>query len=243
MPLAGAVNDVAVADFDGDSRPDLAASSYTGAPTDTFRVLLNPAPPPSPTPTPTPTPTPSPGPTLKPPVAGKSVNVAPVSGRVTIKRPKSTRFVKLTGAAHIPVGSTIDTRHGRITITAAQGKGKVKSADFYDGLFRLTQTKGAKPLTTLTLTERLSCPRTGSASASRKKKSRRLWGDGHGRFRTRGQFSSATVRGTHWLTQDRCGSTLTRVARGVVAVRDFVKRKTVLVRAGKRYTARAKQRR
>jgi hypothetical protein len=43
------------------------------------------------------------------------------------------------------------------------------------------------------------------------------------------------------LTQDRCGSTLTRVARGVVTVRDLVKRKTVIVRAGKRYTARAKR--
>jgi hypothetical protein len=34
-----------------------------------------------------------------------------------------------------PVGTAIDTRAGRITITAAQGKGKTASADFYDGLF------------------------------------------------------------------------------------------------------------
>jgi FG-GAP-like repeat len=238
IPIAGGVNDVAAADFDGDSRPDVAASSSPGAPADTFTVLLNPAPLPSPVPTPTP----SPGPTLAPPVAGKAVNVAPVSGKVKIKRPKGKRYVPLTAASHIPVGSLIDTRRGRIAITAAQGKGRTASADFYDGLFRLTQTKGSKPLTTLTLAERLSCPRKGSASAARKKRSRKLWGDGHGRFRTRGQFSSATVRGTHWLTQDRCGSTLTRVARGVVTVRDLVKRKTVIVRAGKRYTARAKRR-
>jgi hypothetical protein len=235
IPLAGNVNDVATADFDGDSRPDLVASSYTSAAADSFTALLNPGPP---TPTPTPTPTPKP---LPRPVAGKSVNVKPVSGKVKLKRPGSKRYVTLTAGAHIPVGSSIDTRRGRIRVTAAQGKGKTSAADFYDGLFKLTQTKGSKPLTTLTLTEKLKCP-SKAASAAKKPKSRKLWGDGKGRFRTRGHYSSATVRGTHWLTQDHCGSTLTRVARGVVTVRDLVKRKTVLVRAGKRYTARAKHR-
>ena len=222
IPLAGAVNDIAAADFDGDSRPDLAASSYTDAAADTFSVLLNPAP---------------------PPVAGKSVNVKLVSGKVTIRRPGSKRFVALTAEAQIPVGSSIDTRRGRITITAAQGGGMTASADFYDGLFKLTQTKGSKPVATLTLTERLSCPRKASASAAaKKKKKRRLWGDGSGKFRTKGKHSAATVVGTKWLVEDRCKSTLTRVVRGRVSVRDFAKKKTVIVRAGKRYTARAKRR-
>ena len=229
IPLAGAVNDVVAADFDSDSRPDLAASSYTNTPTpDTFTALLNPAPAPPP---------------LPPPVAGKSVNVEPVSGTVKIKRPGSNRFVTLTAEAQIPVGSSIDTRNGRISITAAQGAGATATSDFYDGLFKLTQTKGAKPLTTLRLTEKLSCPRKGTASvAAKKKKKRRLWGDGSGRFRTKGKHSAATVVGTKWLVEDRCRSTLTRVVRGRVKVRDFAKRKTVTVRAGKRYTARAKRR-
>ena len=220
IPLAGAVNDVAAADFDGDSRPDLAASSYTSATADTFTALLNPAP---------------------PPVAGKTVNVALVSGKVRIKRRGSKRFVTLAAEAQIPVGSSIDTRRGRIAITAAQGAGRTASADFFDGLFKLTQAKGSK-LTTLALTERLSCPRKGSAStAAKKKKKRRLWGDGSGKFRTKGKHSAATVVGTRWLVEDRCKSTLTRVVRGRVSVRDFAKKKTVIVRAGKRYTARAKR--
>ena len=158
IPLAPAVNDVVAADFDGDSRPDLAATSYSNTPTpDTFSVLLNPAPP---------------GPTLPPPVAGKTVNVEPVSGKVRIRRPGSNRFVTLTAEAQIPVGSSIDTRNGRIAITAAQGAGKTASADFYDGLFKLTQAKRSK-VTSLTLTERLSCPRKGSASAAAKKKKKR----------------------------------------------------------------------
>jgi hypothetical protein len=231
IPIAGAVNGVSAADFDGDSRPDLAASSYTGAPTDVFVAMLNPGPPAPPPPTP-----------LPDPVAGKNVNVEPVSGTVRIRRPGSNRFVTLTAEAQIPVGSTIDTRKGRIEITAAQGGSRTASADFFDGLFRLTQTKGAKPLTTLALTERLSCPRKAkSAIAAAKKKKRRLWGDGSGRFRTKGKHSAATVVGTRWLVEDRCRSTLTRVVRGRVKVRDFVKKKTVTVRAGKRYTARAKR--
>ena len=165
-----------------------------------------------------------------------------MSGTVKIKRPGRKRFVTLTAEAQIPVGSSIDTRRGRIAITAAQGAGKTASADFYDGLFKLTQAKRSK-LTSLTLTERLSCPRKGSASAAaKKKKKRRLWGDGSGKFRTKGKHSAATVVGTKWLVEDRCKSTLTRVVRGRVKVRDFAKKKTVTVRAGKRYTARAKRR-
>jgi ferric-dicitrate binding protein FerR (iron transport regulator) len=92
------------------------------------------------------------------------------------------------------------------------------------------------------LTERLSCSRKAASAAAKRKKKRRLWGDGKGRFRTKGKHSAATVVGTKWLVEDRCTSTLTRVARGKVKVRDFVKHKTVTVRAGKRYTARAKRR-
>jgi hypothetical protein len=195
--------------------------------------MLNPAPAQPPAP---------PGPTLTPPVAGKNVNVEPVSGTVRIKRPGSNRFVELTAEAKIPVGSSIDTRRGRISITSAQGGGRTASADFFDGLFKLTQNQGSKPVTTLTLTEKLTCPRAGSAITAARKKKRRLWGDGKGRFRTKGKHSAATVVGTRWLVEDRCRSTLTRVERGKVRVRDFARDKTVTVRAGKRYTARAKRR-
>src|SRR4029079_12448736 len=90
------------------------------------------------------------------------------------------------------------------------------------------------------LTEALAkCPKRHAAHAAAKKpKSRKLWGSGSGSFRTRGQYSAATVRGTEWLVQDSCAGTLTRVRKGVVAVRDNVKRKTIVLRAGKKYLAR-----
>ena len=60
-----------------------------------------------------------------------------------------------------------------------------------------------------------------TASAKRRKRVRRLWGDGKGSFRTSGRYSAATVRGTRWLTEDRCDGTITRVVRGEVRVDDF----------------------
>jgi ferric-dicitrate binding protein FerR (iron transport regulator) len=89
--------------------------------------------------------------------------------------------------------------------------------------------------------EKLSCAKKQQASAAAKKKrKRRLWGDGKGRFRTKGKRSAATVVGTWWLVEDRCDSTLTRVKRGKVRVRDFAKKKTVIVKAGKKYVAKAR---
>ena len=116
-----------------------------------------------------------------------------------------------------------------------------QDAWFYQGIFKVSQTRGASPITELALAEKLArCPRANrSASAAQKKpKTRKLWGDGKGKFRTRGSFSSATVRGTKWVVIDRCDGTLTRVLRGSVTVRDRVRGRTVIVRAGKQYLAR-----
>jgi hypothetical protein len=79
-------------------------------------------------------------------------------------------------------------------------------------------------------------------SAARKPPRRSLWGkDRHGRYRTHGQSSAATARGTRWVTTDTCTGTKTRVVEGAVAVRDFAKHRTVLVRAGHSYVARKRR--
>ena len=82
----------------------------------------------------------------------------------------------------------------------------------------------------------------GQGRRRQKPKSRKLWGKGSGKFRTTGNYSAATVRGTEWLVQDTCSGTLTRVTQGVVAVRDKVKKKTILVRGPRgRYTAKPRK--
>jgi hypothetical protein len=204
-----------------------------------------------------------------PPVPGKSVDVRVVSGEVFVKYPagKAPRavgpaagFVPLKGAANIPIGSQLDTAKGRVELTSAAdtaGK-KTQSSDFYQGIFQVKQTvpkkkpKKAKALTTDLILKgelpRSQCaPLKGAraAGASKKKGPKsvlgQLWGNGKGKFRTSGKYSSATVRGTIWLTQDRCDGTLTKVTRGTVQVADFKRRTTVNVTAGHSYLARAQR--
>jgi CSLREA domain-containing protein len=174
---------------------------------------------------------------LPPPVAGETVNVSRARGTVKIKLPGSDEFFELEDGQQVPVGSTFDTSKGRVNLQAAGSQ----RAWFYQGVFRLGQTRRAKPLSTLTLTARLNCGRAQAYTAQRRKRKRRLWGDGRGRFRTKGEFSSATVRGTRWLVEDRCNGTLTRVTEGRVAVRDFVRKRTVVVRAGRQYLAKRRR--
>jgi hypothetical protein len=59
-----------------------------------------------------------------------------------------------------------------------------------------------------------------------------------GRFRTVGRYAAATDGGrAFWMTADRCDGTLAQVRQGTVSVRDLVKKKTVVVRAGHSYLA------
>lgn len=200
----------------------------------------SPAPTPQPQPQPTPTPTPTPPPV---PVFHKSVVVTRVSGTVKVRLPGTNKFVDISGVQGIPLGATIDVTHGKINLTSVpKAGGKPQTALFYGGMFKITQ-QGA--ITELTLNQPLSaCPRAhaaAAAAAKKKPKTRSLWGDGHGSFRTTGRYSAATVRGTKWFVEDSCAGTLTKVAHGVVSVRDTVKHKTITLRAGKKYLARPRR--
>ncbi|RKQ91569.1 hypothetical protein C8N24_1392 [Solirubrobacter pauli] len=182
---------------------------------------------------------------LPPPVKGKTVNVSVRKGRIFIKIPPSKKFVELKGAMQIPLGATIDATKGRVNLVSTTAKpGETQLAWFYDGIFKIGQTSGAQPITDLTLAETLAkCPKAKAkgkkaTAAAKKKKSRKLWGEGKGAFRTTGKYSSATVRGTKWLVTDRCDGTLTQVKQGSVLVRDFKRKRNVLVKAGKKYLAR-----
>ena len=177
------------------------------------------------------------------PVLGRSVNVALVSGTVLIRPKGEKAFRKLTGSELIPTGSTVDARRGRLRLTSAvNGKGAVRTSTFWAGLFRVTQRRRANAITDLVLNGRLeNCSRRSqrSSAAARKRKGRRLWGNGKGKFRTRGRRSSALVRGTIWLVYDQCdSSTYNAVRRGKVDVRDFRRKKTIRLRAGRKYIAR-----
>jgi hypothetical protein len=171
-----------------------------------------------------------------PPQLGKTANAAPVSGTILYRVPGSQTFVTLTEETQIPLGTELDTTHGRVLLTFATGYGKTEHAQWWQGRFFIGQTKGTKPVGTQSLSGPLACSkRSFTAQAAGPKRS--LWGKGKGRFRTKGKNASGTVRGTWWLTQDSCAGTLIKVKRGVVDVFDFKKHKHVLVRAGHSYFA------
>jgi hypothetical protein len=182
----------------------------------------------------------------QPPAPGEIVGVSKIQGTVLVKKKGTNKFVPITPPTEIPVGSQVDATKGTITLVAGLGGGKTNSSDFYSGQFLITQAKTKNAFMVLILqggnfgsckSRRLSAV---GADAKTRKPVRRLWGNGKGRFTTKGRYSSATVRGTKWLVQDQCNGTLTVVKRGVVQVRDFRKHKTVNVRAGRSYLAAAR---
>jgi hypothetical protein len=168
-------------------------------------------------------PTATPAPPPPKPALGRSAVLEPVSGRVGYLLPGSRHWVRLREPAKVPMGSTVNSLLGRVrVIVASDRRGHSWRSVFFDGKFHLEQQARGERLTTLTLAGgSFKTCKKASASRRRPKRVRRLWGDGHGRFRTSGRYSAATVRGTRWLVEDRCDGTLTRVARGEVEVEDF----------------------
>ncbi|MDX6485699.1 MAG: hypothetical protein QOF43_852, partial [Gaiellaceae bacterium] len=193
-------------------------------------ATTTPVPSASPSPTPSATPTPAPTPTFK-----KDVVAAPASGTIQVCDKPGGRCHTLAPGEEIPLNQTIDARKGVVVLSSVAADGTVQTAKFYDGMFKVSQSATT---TDLTLNEPLApCSKQKASSSAAKPKTRKLWGDGKGKFRTKGTYSAATVRGTKWLVQDSCAGTLTQVKVGVVSVRDDVTHKTITLRAGKRYTA------
>jgi hypothetical protein len=158
----------------------------------------------------------------------------------------STGTVLVNGAPFtsgpIPYKSTVDVTNGSLVLKTDTGSLTVNGADGISAVFVLLRgTDKKKPIVELRLTKGdfSVCPkrRLSSVTAPPPKVIRQLWAKGKGHFRTRGRYSAATVRGTNWLSADRCDGTLTKVVQGVIQVSDFPKRSQVTVRAGTSYVA------
>jgi hypothetical protein len=177
-----------------------------------------------------------------PPIQGRAVNVEPVKGTVLVRLPGAAKFVPLPDAEQVPVGTIVDARKGTVRLFSVGKGGRVQSALFYEGVFKVQQKVG-QALTTLVLTggSFAGCPRASRATSAAKRKKtssvRHLWGSGSGQFRTAGRFASATIRGTKWLTDDRCNGTLIRVTVGSVTVRDLTLKKSIVLKKPKSYLA------
>ena len=148
------------------------------------------------------------------PVNGEKVVVKPEAGKVKIKLPGTKKYVTLTELKEIPVGAVIDATNGRVKLTSISPDGTEQTAEFFGGVFRVKQREGSG-LVVLELLDTTACPapttnsakggkkgkgtspRAAASSVSSRPKSAtagKLWGSGHGSFRTEGHAGSATVR-------------------------------------------------
>ena len=201
-------------------------------------------------------------PTPNAPSLGKSFDVSASKGRVLIKL--HGKFVPLTELRQIPAGTVVNALHGTLSLTTAAPPGakkskskkrgaKTQTAAFGGAVFKVTQDRSgaSKGIATVSLVEGAfkgapsfaSCKAhkgKASAAAVSKKVLQLLHASGHGKFRTKGRYAAATVRGTIWTTADRCDGTLVHSIKDSVTVNDLVRHKTVIVRAGHSYLALAK---
>ena len=202
------------------------------------------------------------------PTLGKTFNVSLVSGLVLVK--VNGQLIPLTEVTQIPKNTLIDALHGTIALTTAAlgpsgardaaAKGKkhktpTQQGTFGGAIFKISQATGGagKGLVTLALVENAfsgapsystckahkAADPTATAASSRTLQL--LHASAHGKFRTSGRYSAATVLGTKWTVADRCDGTLTHDITDSVAVTDFVRHKTIVLHAGQSYLAEARK--
>jgi hypothetical protein len=145
-------------------------------------------------------------------------------------------------AGPIPYGATVDVTNGRLLMRADTGTVTVFGGGGITAAFKLLRgTDNKKAIIEMKLVKGdfSKCPKRKTKSATRATATtvRQLWGDGKGSFRTNGRYATATVRGTKWLTADRCDGTFIKVDRGVIQVNDRPKRRQVTVPAPRSYLA------
>jgi hypothetical protein len=146
------------------------------------------------------------------PKLGHTVLVMATDGHPTVKPPGKKRIKLTKKPITVPVGSTVDATSGHVKLTSAKLYGGTQSGTFSQGAFVVTQSKSTD-LTDLTLAGG-NFAVCNAAAKGRKpvvgaaNRRRGLLGSAHGHFRSRGRSSSATVRGTTWVTEDRCNGTV-----------------------------------
>ena len=146
----------------------------------------------------------------------------------------------------IRYGSRVDVTGGTLTLRTDTGRLTVSGAGVSATFVLERRTDKGRPIVQLRLVggdfSVCKSKRQSSwvAKAKPQKPVRRLYGRSirsRGGLRIVGRYAAGTDQGTFWLTADRCEGTLTQVRQGTVSVRDLVKRKTVIVRAGHSYLA------
>ncbi len=185
-----------------------------------------------------------------PPQAGRSSTVSVLDGDVLVLVP-GQGFVRLSGAANIPVGATVDARKGTLAVTTAADflpagnpRHKTQSARLSAGIFRILQRRARNGTANTDLALQTPAGAETACAAGRpapaKGVVRSLSGTVKGTFRAVGAAAAATVRNATWTIEDTCRGTRIRVARGSVSVYDKARKRTVRIKAGRSYLIKAR---
>jgi hypothetical protein len=163
--------------------------------------------------------------TPAPPATGTATGTVTVNGRAFT-----------TGV--VPYNSTVDVTDGTLVLRTDTGSVRLFGQNRLPAIFKLVRgTDQGRPVVEFRLQggNFSVCPKRKKSGVSRIAATtvRQLWGSGKGRFRTRGRYAAATVRGTIWLTADRCDGTFIRVRQGVIQVNDLPRRRLITLRAGR----------
>ena len=184
------------------------------------------------------------------PLAGKTSTLRVTSGTVRVFVAGSG-FVPLTGAANLPLGAIIDARRGKLAVTTAAdfraaraASHKTSTAQVAAGIFQIKQQRAAAKAAVTDLRLRTRAGAARACAAGRKPPAkgvvRALSGRAKGRYRLTGKAAVAKLTNATWAVEDRCNGTRMKVKRGKLAVFDRGRRRTVTVRAGKSYLAKAR---
>ena len=201
------------------------------------------------------------------PVGGERIAVEPRGAPLGMLLPARTVPVPLIDHVNLPVETIVDATAGRAKVVSLgppkrrkrgkrgkRARRRHQRATIWAGQFKLRQGRGRRAATVFELAggDDVECPDAAAAGAegvaagpegdlARRGKKRKIWVS-----KRKGKFASAASNGVgrssrgvgRWLTGEDCRGTLFRSRRGVLLVRDFARRRTVRLTAGKTYLAR-----
>jgi hypothetical protein len=173
---------------------------------------------------------------------GEAVVLGTESGDVSVKQAGTDEYASVEAGTPVPVGSMVDATEGTVRLISQTSDDETQDVLLRGAKFEVRQAKDGSGITEFVLRgeDFSACGRAQSAATRKRKPRRSLWArDRGGKFRTRGNNSVATVRGTTWRTTDTCTGTTTSVTAGAVDVRDLRSGRTFVVRKGQRHLARA----
>jgi hypothetical protein len=176
---------------------------------------------------------------------GGGSNAIPANGNDQYRVPGSHRWVRLSSFSRLPNGTIIDASGGTVQLTSSEPHGQTQSVTAWGGEFKVHNKHNGATVLIVSGTwngSNGSGSENGHQSAHKRKQKTvtgNLWTKGHGNETTKGNYGSAAVLGTEWLTRNLKHGTLFKVTKNhldskdtIKVTIDYPKRHTITLRQG-----------